>query len=206
MASLPRGAGGHGAWGWLARIADAFAAIALAGGRLGRWATVPLMLLIIVDVVSRRFFGTGSTMLQELQWHVHALLFLSCLGFAYIRGAHVRIEMVHEHFPPRAKLAIEALGFLLVLAPFCALMIYYGYDIAARAWQQGEGSPNPGGLPHWWIIKSAVPAGLALLLLAGAAVFLRRVIRLFGPAALATVVADREHAETTGASDDRRGR
>ena len=188
----------------LARLGDGLARIAIAAGRFGSWACVPLVLIILVDVVSRRFFGTGSTMLQELEWHFHAVLFLLCLGYAYIRNAHVRIDLVREHMTERGRGTLELVGFILILAPFCGIMIWYSADIAWRAFQQGEGSPNPGGLPNWWIIKSAVPLGLLLLLLAGAAVAIRKALVLFAPEALARAVAEREHAETVGATDDRR--
>lgn len=188
----------------LARLGDGLARIAIAAGRIGSWACVPLVAFIIVDVISRRFFGTGSTMLQELEWHFHALLFLLCLGYAYIRNAHVRIDLVREHLTERSRNVLELAGCLLVLLPFCAIMIWYGVDIAWRAWLQGEGSPNPGGLPHWWIIKSAVPLGLLLLLLAGIAIAIRKYLVLFAPEALALAVAERERVETTGATDERR--
>lgn len=188
----------------LARLGDGLARIAIAAGRIGSWACVPLVAFIIVDVISRRFFGTGSTMLQELEWHFHALLFLLCLGYAYIRNAHVRIDLVREHFTERGRNLLELIGCVVVLVPFCAIMIWYGADIAWRAWEQGEGSPNPGGLPHWWIIKSAVPLGLLLLLLSGVAIAIRKFLVLYAPAALAQAVAEREHAETRGATDERR--
>ena len=188
----------------LARLGDGLARIAITAGRVGSWACVPLVAFILVDVVSRRFFGTGSTMLQELEWHFHAFLFLFCLGYAYIRNAHVRIDLVREHLSERGRTILELAGFVLVLAPFCLLMIWYGIDIAWRAGEQGEGSPNPGGLPYWWIVKSAVPLGLALLLVAGAAVAIRKFLLIFAPEALARVVAERELRETQGATDERR--
>ena len=188
----------------LARLGDGLARIAIAAGRLGSWACVPLVVLILVDVISRRFFGTGSTMLQELEWHFHAVLFLLCLGYAYIRNAHVRIDLVREHMTERGRNLLELLGFLFVLLPFCAIMIWYSADIAWRAFEQGEGSPNPGGTTHWWIIKSAVPVGLLLLLLAGAAVAIRKALILFAPEAMVGRIVERERVETTGATDERR--
>lgn len=189
----------------LVRLSDILARIALYAGRIGAWACIPLIALIMVDVIARRFFNVGSTMLQELQWHFHALLFLSCIGFAYIRGSHVRIDMVREHLTERSRTILEAFGCAVILIPFCAVMIYYSVDIAWRAYLQGEGSPNPGGLPHWWIIKSAVPLGLLLAAVAGIAVLLRKIVLLYGPAELKLAVANAERAETTTAADDRRG-
>lgn len=185
-------------------LSHLLARIALVAGRVGAWACVPLIALIMVDVIARRFFAVGSTMLQELQWHLHAVLFLSCIGFAYMRGSHVRIDLVREHLSERARTVLEALGCAFILLPFCIVMIWYSVDIAWRSYLQGEGSPNPGGLPHWWIIKSAVPLGMLLTAIAGVAVLLRKLVLLFGPQELAIAVADAERAETTTATSDRR--
>lgn len=188
----------------LVRLSDILARIALLAGRIGGWACIPLIALIMVDVIARRFFNIGSTLLQELEWHFHAVLFLSCIGFAYMRGSHVRIDLVREHMTERGRTMLEIFGCAVILIPFCAVMIYYGTDIAWRAYLQGEGSPNPGGLPHWWIIKSAVPLGMLLTAFAGVAVLLRKIVLLAGPADLKLAVASSERAETTTATDDRR--
>ncbi len=188
----------------LARLGDGLARIAITAGRIGSWACVPLVAFIIVDVVSRRFFGTGSTMLQELEWHFHALLFLLCLGYAYIRDAHVRIDLVREHMGERSRHLLELVGFVAILLPFCAIMTWYGADMAWRSFEQGEGSPNPGGLPNWWLIKAAVPLGLLLLLVSGAAIAIRKYLLLFAPPDLRREVIERVHRETGGATDERR--
>jgi len=46
--------------------------------------------------------GFGSTRIGELEWHLHAAIFSFWLGFAYIRNAHVRIDVVTSHLLPRA--------------------------------------------------------------------------------------------------------
>lgn len=190
----------------LARIADRLASITIAAGRVGSWACVPLIALIIVDVVSRRFFGTGSTMLQELQWHLHAVLFLSALGYAYVRNAHVRVDMVRENLSKRTQLLLEVGGFLLILAPFYLIMIWYGAQLAWISFEQGEGSPNPGGLPHWWIIKSALPLGMLLVLIAGTAVAIQSLLALYGTPAARDRAVSRMKQDSEGARDDRRTR
>ena len=49
-------------------------------GRTGAWIAIPLMVIIIFDVITRRFLVLGSTKLQEGEWHLHAMLFLLCMG------------------------------------------------------------------------------------------------------------------------------
>ena len=67
-------------------------------GKIGAWLAIPLIGIIIFDIISRRFFVLGSIKLQEMEWHLHAALFLLALGYAYLKNSHVRIEVIRESF------------------------------------------------------------------------------------------------------------
>ncbi|MBA3589089.1 TRAP transporter small permease subunit [Methylibium sp.] len=149
-------------------------------GRVAAWAGFVLMLVIVADITSRRLFSTGSTMMQELEWHLHAALFLLCLGYGYIANTHVRIDVIRERLSTRSRHWIELVGCVVFLLPFYALMIYFGIDFVRLSFEQGEGSPNVGGLSHWWVIKSVMLLGFFVVVLAGTAVLLRLVVALFG--------------------------
>ena len=154
-------------------------------GRLSGWLMLALMAVIVIDVLLRRWFVIGSTALQELEWHLHGALFLLTLGYAYLRGAHVRIELIHERLEPRKKAWVEFGGLLLALLPYCIAIMWFASDYAARAFIIGESSPSPAGLPSRWIIKSILLIGFALLGLAGLARLIRVSVFLFGPPELA---------------------
>lgn len=177
------------------RVSNALDRIVSLVGAAAAWLTIPLIVIIIFDVVTRRFFVLGSTKLQELEWHLHALLFFLCIGWAYLKNAHVRIELVHERLPNRAKLWIEFLGCLLFLIPYCVIVLIHGVDWWERSWSIGEVSSSATGLPYRWAIKAFLPIGFVFILFAAVAVFLRKVIQLFGPPDLAEAVTRRERAE-----------
>ena len=72
-------------------------------GKFGSWLAIPLISIIIFDIITRRFFVLGSTKLQEMEWHLHAALFLLALGYAYVKNSHVRIEVIRESFSSKLK-------------------------------------------------------------------------------------------------------
>ena len=78
-----------------------------------------------------------STKLQEMQWHLHAVLFLMCFGYAYVKDAHVRIELVRDTLRARTRVWVELLGTLLFMLPYCFVVIEYGIDNAMR-WSGAE--------------------------------------------------------------------
>lgn len=139
--------------------------------------------VIIYDVIGRQFFNTGSVALQELQWHLHGAIVMLGFGYAYTRDAHVRIDLLHQGFPERRKLALEVAGIALLLTPFLLVVIWFGAEFAHRAFQRGEGSSGGLGLGHRWVVKSLVPLSAVMALCGAWAVALRAVATLRGRAA-----------------------
>lgn len=185
----------------VSRACDAFVS---AVGRWASWLMLPLVAVIIVDVITRKFKlltmaiegfrASGneamasfiesyltSTKFQDLEWHLHAALFLLCLGFAYARNSHVRIEMARDRFSTELKAWIEFVFCLVFLLPYSVLVLSNGIDFAHRAFAINEVSAALTGLSHRWIIKSFVPIGMVLLLIGLVAVLLRNGLYLFGP-------------------------
>ena len=164
-------------------------------GVAASWTAIPLIAVIIFDVITRRFLVLGSTKLQEMEWHLHTILFTFCLGYAYLRDSHVRIELVRERLSQRAKWWIELLGCLLFLIPYSAIVLYHSGEWWTRSFTVGEDSDSATGLPFRWIIKFALPAGIVFLLFATVAIFFRKVIQLFGSPELRNRVTAIENKE-----------
>ena len=178
----------------VAAIARSLDTMVVRIGRLAAWAGLLLVLVTMFDVVTRNMSQApweflrsasaaqqrifGSTQLQELEWHVHTVLFLFCLGYAYVKGAHVRIDLIRERLSARTRGWIEIIGILLFLLPFCGLMMVHGTEFALSSFEQHEGSASGGGLPDRWIIKSALPLGIGLLAVSGVAQLLNRLAAL----------------------------
>lgn len=155
-------------------------AVARRAGQAAAWLVVLLVLTVVLDVVTRRFIVLGSTKLQDLEWHFHAALFLLSLGYAYVEGEHVRIDVLQARFGPRAVAVIEILGAALFLVPFCLIVLHYGYNFVERSFLLDEGSPTQTGLPHRWIIKSMLLVGFTTLLAASLGTIAQSLATLMG--------------------------
>ena len=164
----------------LLKISSKLESMLEAVGKIGAWLSLPLIAIIIFDIISRRFFVLGSTKLQEMEWHLHAALFLLALAYAYLKNSHVRIEVVRESFSTKAKSILEIVGILFFVLPYTALIVWFGIDFASRSYALNEVSSALTGLSHRWIIKSFVPLGMAFLWLAGISVLFRNIAYLIG--------------------------
>lgn len=167
------------------------------------WMFVVCTLVIVFDVISRKFGfqlpGMGSTRLQELEWHLHTAIFSFWLGVAYVKNAHVRIDIAVVNARPRTQAWIELAGVGVFALPYCLIAIYFSTDFTWIAWTLNESSDSATGLPWRWIPKAFITAGLVLLLAAVAAVGIRLVVYLWGPERLrqasAFAGATSHHAE-----------
>jgi TRAP-type mannitol/chloroaromatic compound transport system permease small subunit len=163
-------------------------------GQTSAWVILALIAVIIFDVITRKIYWTqqlilnswaheyaSSTKLQEWEWHLHTVVFLLALGYAYSKNAHVRVDLVREKLTIKKQVWIELLGCLLFLIPYTALVFYFAVFFVQQAWVSNEASAAMTGLGQRWIIKSFILAGMALAFLAGVSSLLRQAIWLLAP-------------------------
>lgn len=146
------------------------------------WTLLLLVLAVCLDVATRKIGwqvpGLGSTRLQELEWHLQAILFCAWIGYAYTRDAHIRVDVVTSGLSHRTKCKIEIAGCLLLALPYLLVALPYAHSFMMVSFYQGEGSPNSSGLPYRWIIKAALYAAFWGLMLANISVLLKNIAML----------------------------
>lgn len=149
-------------------------------GRLTSWLVLAMVLLISYDVAMRYLFQQGSVALQELEWHLFAMLFL--LGGAYTlkHDNHVRVDVLFNSrfVSDKTRAWINIIGFFVFLLPFCLLIIFTSWPFVENAFYYNEGSPDPGGLPYRFILKSIIILAFVMMLLQGTAECLKNICRL----------------------------
>ena len=136
--------------------------------RLGNFCSLLMLLMIanvFFDVVMRYFFNDVSIGMQELEWHLFAAMFMFGIAYTLKEDAHVRVDIFYDVMSAKKKAMINIAGSLLFALPITSLILYYGYDYAFEAYSMGEGSADPGGLPHRWIVRSVIPVSSVFLVL-----------------------------------------
>lgn len=149
-------------------------------GKVVAWFVLLMVIIIVYDVTMRKWFGIGSIKLQELQWHLFALIFLFGASYTLKHNEHVRVDIFYQSrwINDRYRVWIDILGSLCLLVPFCLLIINSAWPFVKMAFDFAEGSPDPGGLPYRFLLKSAIPLSFFLLMLQGFAEILKRLLRL----------------------------
>ncbi len=144
----------------------------------------PTVTISVTNVVLRRIgASTGqnltSNALIEAQWYLYGLIFV--FGFAYILrdGINVRVDFWFADRSSRTQSWIDLVGHCIALLPFAYIGIRYSWPSVELSWQQGEQSPDAGGLfrPP---IKTALMAAFVFLAIQGVAEIIRNIEYLRG--------------------------
>jgi len=126
-------------------------------GNLCSLLMILMILNVFYDVVMRYFFNDVSIAMQELEWHLFAAMFMFGIGYTLKEDGHVRVDVFYDHFSKRNKVLVNLVGSIFFALPITVLILYYGWGYTYEAYQMGEGSADPGGLPHRWIVRSIIP-------------------------------------------------
>jgi len=160
---------------WLLRIVD----------RINDRVGVVVMLLVIVmalallyEVVMRYAFNNPTVWAHELTQMIFGAYFMLGAGYAFLHKAHVTVDILHARLSLR-KQAILDLVTSTFFFLFCVALVWKGGSVAWEALSLGKHS-STGWSPPIAPVTMTVPIGALLLLLQGAAKFIRDLITATG--------------------------
>ena len=149
-------------------------------GRFISWATVTMVILVVLVVITRYFLGLGSIALQESVTYLHCLVFMMGFAFTLKHDGHVRVDIFYRGFSPRFKAIVNLIGGLLFLIPFCLLIFFTSWDYVLASWAISETSAENNGLPFIYLLKTLMLLMPVTLLLQGIAEIIRSGLILSG--------------------------
>ncbi|MEO4000502.1 TRAP transporter small permease subunit [Mesorhizobium sp. CAU 1732] len=147
-------------------------------GKTFSWLSLAIVLVCFTVVVQRYFFSTTQLWMQDLYVWLNGAMFTAVAGFALLRNDHVRVDIFYRPASIERKALIDFIGVVFFLLPFCWIVYAYGWNYVARSWRIYEGSPNPGGLRGYFILKSFIMVFTAVVALQGIAMALRSILVL----------------------------
>lgn len=150
---------------------------------LGRWLAWLILGSVVVcalTAILRYGVNVGFVWMQELYVALFAVNFTLAAGYTYARNQHVRVDIFSTRMSERTRAWIEALGFVFLMLPWLVAILYAAYPFVALSWRLLESSGSSGGLPGYFLVKSAIPLFCLVLGLQGLAACGRSVLILRG--------------------------
>lgn len=148
-------------------------------GKATGWIILATTLISAGNALVRKIFNNSSNSLLEIQWYLFSAVFLLGAGYGLLKNTHVRIDFISAKLNDRQRNWIDAVGFLVVLAPFCLICIYLSWPMFYQGFLSGEMSQNAGGLIRW-PAYALIPLGFSLLLMQVFSEFIKRLAFLQG--------------------------
>ena len=136
-------------------------------GKISSWFSLALVLLISTDVLLRYVFNFSTAALYEMEWHLFAIIFLLASPYTLQKNKHVRVDVFYNNFSKRKKNIVDLIGNIIFLIPFSFIIFYTSLPFVEDSYSILESSPDPGGLPYRFIIKSIIPIAFFLLMIQG---------------------------------------
>ena len=171
--------------GALLGVSRGIDAVSRTAGLVADWLVLAACLISAGNATTRYLFSYSSNGLLEIQWYLFGALVFLGASYTLRENGHVRVDLVYSSVSDRARLWIDAVGFVVFLIPTCLYLAYLCTPFFVRSFQIGEVSNNAGGL-ILWPIKLALPLGFALLGLQGISELIKRIAALKGEVSLET--------------------
>ncbi len=149
-------------------------------GRATSWLSTLLVVVVCYDVFTRYFLRKSSVGVQEMEWHIFAVLFLIAAAYTLKEDGHVRVDVFYTLLSKRGQAWVNLFGGIVFLIPFSLLIIWASKNFVGMSWAIQETSPDPGGLPYRYLLKAMVPVGFSLILLQGISMILRSFCTVIG--------------------------
>ena len=144
------------------------------------WICTLMVVIVFYDTIMRYAFNKGNLALQELEWHLFAIVFLIGAAYTFKENGHVRVDILYMSFSKKTKAWIDFIGAFIFLIPFAVMVILSSKIFIQNSWLVREVSPDPGGLPARYIIKAMIPLGFILLIGQGVSEALKNLMIIAG--------------------------
>jgi TRAP-type mannitol/chloroaromatic compound transport system permease small subunit len=111
---------------------------------------------------------------------MHGVVFMMGIPYALKENRHVRVDLIYARLSEHARTRINMIGHVLCLIPVCVLILYFAIPYVFASWRVLESSPEVGGIPAVFLLKTLIPIAAVALLLQGVAEIARGALKIRG--------------------------
>lgn len=139
------------------------------------WLIIVLALAIFYEVIVRYVFNAPTIWAWDVSYMLYGAHFMMGIAYTLHRKGDVRIDVFYKSFSPRTQARIDVCLYPVFFFPALIILLYAGISQAAYSWSIAEKT----GVTMWrapiYPFKTILPLATFILLLQGAAEFLRAI-------------------------------
>ena len=141
-------------------------------GEVTNYVVILLMLVVVFEVITRRFFSRPTIWSFEIITMLYGFHFMMLAGYAYLNKSLVNVDILYDKFSLKTKLLLDFFTHIIFFFPFVIIIIFGGTKFAYYALESGEKSWSAWA-PIQWPIKMVIPISMFFLFLQGISEFLK---------------------------------
>lgn len=143
-------------------------------GKLFSWLVIPLTVLIVFEVFTRRFLNAPTIWTFELSNFLYGAHFMLVAAYGLLHKSHVCIDLFVMKGSKKTQVTLDLVSYFLLFFPLIAVLLYHGIDFAKDSWATWETSWSAWG-PPLYPIKTVIPITAFLLLLQGISEVIKKI-------------------------------
>ena len=149
-------------------------------GYIGAWIIAPLIVSMVWEVISRRFFDAPTMWAYEMSYMLMGTSFIFGLAFTLKMRRHVRVDFLYDHVSLKKQSMIDLVGFAFLVLPALILLLGGLWDFLAYAYERDLRSGQSAWNPVVWPFRAGFVIAFALLLLQTISEILKCILVLMG--------------------------
>ncbi len=199
-------------WGFVKAI-DGFSVMV---GRIAAWAVLLMVLQQVMIIFLQRLFRVSEIaippyweffLVADVSWYAdelklfNAIIVCLCAAYTFVQGGHVRVDLVYGIVSWRTKKYIDAIGSIIFVLPFMAIIWLFGWYYLWRhlvipkvsandklimlerkskimKWSVETFSFSPNGFDAYYLFKVLLVLFAAMMFLQGLSYFYRNILEL----------------------------
>jgi len=160
---------------WMSSIIVTIDTISLWTGRVVAWLTVPLMVVIVYEVMSRYLFTAPTRWAYDISRMLYGAMFMLGAAYALSKGVHIRADFIYRRWSVKTQGWVDTLLYLICYFPTMGIFLFVSTEWAWISVSRGERGTDTAWMPLLGPLKSCVPIGISFLILQGISELLKSV-------------------------------
>ncbi len=152
---------------WMRRIIIVIDTFSYWTGRLVSWMLVPLMFAMAYEVFARYFFTAPTMWAYDVSRMLGGAMFVLGAAYALSKGVHIRSDFIYRKWSVKTQGRVDAFLYLTFYFPSLIIFFWVAYQWGWNSLSRGERGTDTAWMPLLGPVKSALPLGIAFLLIQG---------------------------------------
>lgn len=160
---------------WMSTAIVAIDVFSLWVGRVVAWGSIPLMLAMGYEVFARYFFTAPTLWAYDISRMIYGAMFVLGAGYALSKGVHIRSDFLYRKWSVQTQGRVDTALYVLCYFPAMFIVLWVSSEWAWTSLSRGERGTDTSWMPLLGPVKSALPIGIALLIIQGVSELLKSV-------------------------------